>query len=139
MSLRSPYKKIELDTLEIRIYLFIASKIGYSRSPKSVPVLMISKAVRGSYKEVRNRIESLREKGLLEKWTVKHPTQFKISYFRIPYPTEQELTNSTKELYWTKDRSTQKKKTNKPPNRGARTHRGALPIGIILRESQEQI
>lgn len=59
--------------------------MGYSKTPKVVPLLYIAKAVGCSYDEARYRVKKLKEKGIIETWTTKHPTQFKITYYRVPY------------------------------------------------------
>lgn len=51
----------------------ISKGIGYKKN----------KEERISYKQVRERIERLVEMNLVERWTVKHPTQFKITYYRL--------------------------------------------------------
>jgi len=84
-------RKKPLDNLGIEIYRFLFHKMGYSRHPKCVPVNYIAKAVSKkmnkdiSYDQVRERMKKLVERGMVEKWTVKHPTQFRITYYRLPY------------------------------------------------------
>lgn len=74
-----------LDALAYSIYALLLRRIGYKRKPTSVPLLYIEKCVHTTRKKARNRIQKLVKEGLLETWTTKHPTQFKITYYRIPY------------------------------------------------------
>jgi len=73
------------------MYRFLFYKFGYSRHPRCIPVNYIAKAVSKkigksiSYDQIRERMKRLVEIGMIEKWTVKHPTQFKITYYRLPY------------------------------------------------------
>lgn len=80
-----------LDALAYAIYSLLLRKIGYRRRPTSVPLLYIQKCTHTTRKKARTRIERLKKEGLLETWTVKHPTQFKVTYYRIPYLVEKSI------------------------------------------------
>lgn len=67
------------------VYTFLFDRIGYSRRPRPVPLVSIAKSCKLSYKQVRKRLEILQELKKIEMWTTKHPTQYKITYFRIVY------------------------------------------------------
>lgn len=71
------------DTLTQSVYLYFLKTIGDSKRPVVVPMADIAKETLCTYNQVRKRIKILIEAGLLEKWTVKHPTQFKITYYRV--------------------------------------------------------
>jgi len=95
----SKYKKIELDTLEIRIYTFISRKIGYAKRPTNIPIGIINRGVLCTYQQAKDRIQTLTKKGLLEKWTsykIKEGKLTKENYLRIPYPSEEELVHYNK-------------------------------------------
>lgn len=79
---RSP---LVVDSISLRLYAFLARKIGYKREPKPVPLFVMSKAIGCSYDQARIRIQQLVEMGMIEKWTVKHPKQFKITYYRLTF------------------------------------------------------
>lgn len=85
ISSQSGAKRPHLDSSGARVYAFLARRIGYTTTPQPVPLLVISKAIGISYKEVRNRVKVLVDMKLVEKWTVKHPTQFKITYYRLTF------------------------------------------------------
>jgi len=95
----SKYKTIQLDTLEIRIYTFISRKIGYSKRPIQIPIGIINRGVLCTYQQAKDRIRTLTEKGILEKWTSYRIEEGKLkkeNYLRIPYPKEEELTHYNK-------------------------------------------
>jgi len=68
------------------VYTYLFDKLEkrrYPRRPLAVPLADIAYKTGMSYNQIRNRIKKLVELGKIETWTVKHPTQFKITYFRI--------------------------------------------------------
>ena len=76
---------VRLDPLAIAIYSFILKEIGYSTKPKLVPLIKICRLMNCTYDQGRYRIKVLKNAGVLETWTTKHPTHFKQTYYRIPY------------------------------------------------------
>lgn len=78
-------KPLGADTISFRLYAFLARKLGYRREPKAVPLFVMARAIGCSYDQVRKRIGLLVEMGLIERWTVKHPKQFKITYYRLTF------------------------------------------------------
>lgn len=71
---------------EQRVYTYFMNKIGYTAVPRSVPLLYCGKKLGLSRQQMRTIIKKLKGKGLLDTWTTKHPTQFKITYYRLPQP-----------------------------------------------------
>lgn len=92
----SKYKVVSIDTLSIRIVIFLARKLHYRKQPKSVPLLMIAKATRSTYDEVRERIKILLQQELIEKWTVSDAPNHKKTYFRLKYPDPTEISTPSK-------------------------------------------
>lgn len=72
-----------LDRHSIAVFQFFLLKIGYDAIPRPVPLETIENNTGLSRKQVRLRINKLIKGKLLEKWTKKHPTQFKITYYRV--------------------------------------------------------
>jgi hypothetical protein len=69
----------------VSIYSFLLRNLGYRRTPQPVPLILIQRVVKGSKRQVEYRIKKMVDKGMIEKWTTKHPTHYKITYYRIPY------------------------------------------------------
>jgi hypothetical protein len=88
---KSRFRVVSVDTLSLRIFAFLFSKLGYSSHPKSVPLFLVAKAVQCSYKECRDRIKVLEREELIEVWRVKDNQSFKKNYMRMKYPPESEL------------------------------------------------
>jgi len=76
----------ELDPLSISIYRYLLERIQYSKTPKPITLEAISRSCACTRQQTKYRIMKLIDKKLLEKWTTKHPTKYKISYFRMVYP-----------------------------------------------------
>lgn len=76
-----------LDPLALKIHAFLLRKIGYIRKPQAVPLNYIIKSNGCTLKQARIRIKQLQERGYIERWTTKHNTHFKQTYYRIPYLT----------------------------------------------------
>lgn len=74
-----------LDSMSVSIYTFLLRKLGYKRTPQPVPLVLIERYVKGSKRQVEYRMKKLVKIGYVEKWTTKHPTHYKITYYRIPY------------------------------------------------------
>ena len=92
-------KKAEkpLDPLCLKIHAFLLRKLGYIRRPQVVPLNFIAVSNRCTIKEVRYRIKQLKDRGYIEKWTTKHPTHYKQTYYRIPYLTYTKIGYSYKQ------------------------------------------
>lgn len=78
-----------LDNLGSHVYAILHRRLGYIRKPQPVPHLYIQKALKTkgietSLMSIQRRIKRLIQLGYLEKWTVKHPTNYKMTYYRIP-------------------------------------------------------
>jgi hypothetical protein len=76
---------LPLDPLGKAIHAFFLRKLGYRRVPQVVPLNFITASNRCTRNQARYRIKRLIQQGLLEKWTTKHPTHYKQTYYRIPY------------------------------------------------------
>lgn len=93
---RSKKTEKPLDPLALKIHAFFLRKIGYIRKPQAVPLNFILKSNNCTLKQARIRIKQLQERGYIEKWTTKHPTHFKQTYYRIPYLTYTKIGYSKK-------------------------------------------
>jgi hypothetical protein len=61
-----------LPPTEARIYQFLVQKLGNSRVPKDVPLIVIGKALDLSYMKAWRGLDALCKKGLIDKITTTH-------------------------------------------------------------------
>lgn len=85
-------KKKKLDKISIEIYSLLKKRLGYRKTPLAIPLKYIEKCIGHNKRQIEYRIEKMSKLGYIEKWTTKHPTHFKITYYRIPL-----LNNNNKE------------------------------------------
>ena len=112
-----------LDDLAIATLSFFINRIGYGRKPSAVALIFIIQGLqyRGvmiTQKQLRNRITKLISLGMLEKWTTKHPSQFKITYYRVPYLIKGSTITNIPSQY-----KNQENQATNPPTIPNRTHR----------------
>jgi len=83
-----PRRELSLSMLDrhgLAVYSFFLEKLGYSATPRPVAISFVAKGLGLSVDQVRYRIDQLVEGKVIEKWTVKHPTQYKKSFYRMVY------------------------------------------------------
>jgi len=74
---------IDRDNITRGVYAYLRKKTDASRRPQLLTIQEMATACRCTYDQVRYRLKYLEKYGLLEKWTVKHPTKFKVTYYRL--------------------------------------------------------
>lgn len=92
----------DLDQLGLRIYAYILARIGFRSTPKPVPLISIATYCACTVNQVRYRLKKIAVEGpkkgvidkdlelkanraLIRKWTVKHPTHFRNTFYRVNY------------------------------------------------------
>lgn len=74
-----------LDQSGLALYAFLLRKLGYSAVPRPVAISYMAEGTKMSVKRIRRRLKQLEDDGLIQKWTVKHPTHYKKTFYRIVY------------------------------------------------------
>lgn len=74
-----------LDQLGLAVYSYLLGRLSFSAIPKPVPLVPIAVACGCSVEQVKYRVKKLEEKGIIQVWRKKHPTHFKVTYYRIVY------------------------------------------------------
>jgi len=72
----------KLDFLGYRVLQYLNKILGTSKIPKCVPLLKIAKACSITYKQARNRIDTLVKLGYIDRWTETHQGKTGLGSFR---------------------------------------------------------
>lgn len=120
-----------IDDKAVALLTFLVRKLGYSRVPQPVPLVFIQTGLKRFYNvsltvnQIQYRIKKLVELGHLEKWSTKHHTHYKITYYRIPYLIKDHTNtpNTKNNLPATKKQKTKTQPTSPSPHT-THTHRG---------------
>lgn len=130
--------KTSLDKHGVSVLTFLVRKLGYSRTPQAVPLVFIQTGLKRFYNidlsidQIQYRIQKLILLGHLEKWSTKHHTHYKTTYYRIPY-----LIKDHTHLPNTQNNLPQIKKTPPPTRETTKNHHIPTPhtlSGVSIEE-----
>jgi len=74
-----------LDQKGLTLYAFLLRRIGYKATPLPVATSYMAKGCGMTARQVGYRISKMVELKLIEKWTVKHPTHYKKTFYRLVF------------------------------------------------------